>query len=191
MLHAEDDAVAAPIGNRFHRDQHPFASRLVGVLKAQSGTDFGGAELEAELDRLGADVAVLRAILEAEIADRKHDEVDFRLLLRAGDPAEDVVAPIADLLLGLLDGRAVVLRVLVEPELHRLPDGHLEGLGRRDEQFAAQEAQSAFLAAELLHDGVQLPCGQILRCEVHSVLLGLMCPLEYPLIRGGRSSNSL
>ena len=168
----EDEADAVPNGDGLHRHQHPFASRLVGILETQSGADFRRAELEAELDRLGADVRVAGTVLEAEVADRKHDEVDFRLLLRAGDTAEDVVAPVADLLLGLLDGRAVVVGALVEPELHRLPDGHLERLGRRNEQFAAQEAQSSLLAAELLHDGVQLPCGQILRCEVHKSSLG-------------------
>lgn len=81
VLHAEDVVAAAPIGDDLYCDTEPFAAGLVAVLQAQSGTDFGGAQPEAKLDRFGADVRVTRDALEAEVADRKHDEIEVDLFL--------------------------------------------------------------------------------------------------------------
>ncbi len=158
----EDTEVAVAVGDGFHCDAEPFTVQLVAVLQVQSGADFGRAEFEAEFNRLGTDVAILRAILEAEVADRHHDEVEVDFFLRAGNPAEDVAAPVADAAACRLQRLAVLVGRLLGAELHRFPDGHQGGLGRRDDQLTAQEAQSVLFAAELLHDGVQLASGQIL-----------------------------
>ncbi len=185
---AEDVAVAARVGDGFHSDTEPFVAGLVLVLQAQLGTDFRRAELEAELDGLGADLRVGRVALEAQLLDGADDEIDFGLFggQRERGLAEQIVGVVAHLALGGLESRLERLQVLVGPEGDRLPDG----VGRRDcgahEEFAAQEAQSAFFATELLDDCVHLTEGQVFRSKCHCVLHWATVPVGwFPLIRGG------
>ena len=87
---AEDEAAAAAVSDGFHCDTEPFAARLVAVLQAQRGADFGGAKLEAQLNRFRADVRIAGTALEAEVSNREYDEVEIDFFLRAGNPAERV-----------------------------------------------------------------------------------------------------
>jgi hypothetical protein len=49
VLDHKDAAVADRVGDGFHCDAEPLAARLVLVGEPQSGTDFGWAELQAQL----------------------------------------------------------------------------------------------------------------------------------------------
>lgn len=193
VLDDEDAEAAVAVGDGFHCDAEPFALGLVAVLQAQSGADFGGAELEAEFNRLGADVAILRAILEAEVSNREHNEVEVDFFLGAGNPAEDVVAPVADVHTRLLERLAVLIGLLAGSELHRLPDGHLDGLGRRDDPLARVDATEHFARVIRSHlfshflggcvDGAY-SFQKLRNDEKLCVHLNLLM-VSFPLIRGG------
>src|SRR5208337_1052737 len=99
--------------------------------------------------------------------------------------AEQVAHPGAAEMLTCLERLAVRVSALVDAEFHGLPDRKLAPRRLDDRHFAAQQALHACLAAELLDDCVELTGGEIGRCEVHCVLLGLTRPPECPLIRGG------
>ncbi|TSC71044.1 MAG: hypothetical protein G01um101449_192 [Parcubacteria group bacterium Gr01-1014_49] len=183
VLHVEDvEADAASDG--FHCDTEPFILGLVAVLQAQCGADFVGAELEAKLDCLGADVRIAGTFVEAEVADRQNDEVEVNFFLGAGNPAEDFVAQVADAPARRLQRPAVLIGRLAGAELHRLPDGKLDWLGHRDDQFAAQETQCSLFAAKFVDDSFHLT--QIDFAVFHFSLLQAGCPLvpRFPRVEG-------
>lgn len=110
---------------------------LIAALQAQSGADFGRAELKTELLRFGTDVRIAGIVLEAEVANRQNDELKIDFFLGAGNPVEDVItpAPVGDVNARFLERLAVFLGRLAGAELHRLPDGHQGWLDCRGGQF--------------------------------------------------------
>src|SRR5277367_426835 len=80
----EDEAIAVRAGDGLHCDSEPFSARLVLVDEPQGGTDFGRAGLQTQLERFGADVLVVRTVVEAEFLDGRRHEVNLGPLLCAG-----------------------------------------------------------------------------------------------------------
>ncbi len=151
-LDAEHVEAATRAGDRLHRNEEPFALRLVLILQAELGTDFRGTEIEADLLRAVVDLLAGSAILETKLLDGADHKLDFALGVarHEGGLAEDVVCPVADAT-DLVQGFAeVVSGFEAGAELERAPGLEVGGFRFGDDHFATKEAINAFFAAELV-----------------------------------------
>ena len=70
VSHAEhEEAAIRRVGNGFHRDDEPFAERLVLVGEAEGRPNFRRTELQSQLQCASTDSAVRCTFLETKLAD--------------------------------------------------------------------------------------------------------------------------
>ena len=96
--HAEHVGIAARVGDGLHSDVEPPTSGLVGVRKAEFGTDLGRTERKSSLLCALVDVPSVGPVGEAEVSNGDRDELHFGLLVvgRRRETSKDVVAPVTD-----------------------------------------------------------------------------------------------
>src|SRR3989344_262062 len=98
-LNAEHAGVAVRVGDGFHPNEKPFASRLILVLQTQLRTDFSRAQFQAKL--LGAliDFPSGGTILETKFSNGNNYEVHLGFLgcRRKGGLAKNVLATVIDM----------------------------------------------------------------------------------------------
>ena len=156
--HAEHPEIATRVGDWLHCNKKPFAFGLILVLEAELGSDFCGAEVEAELLDALVDVFSLCPILETEFGERDDDKTELLLFsaCRERGLAHNVACPIAHAVTACPEGIAeVICGREACAELDCSPDLECALCGF-DHELVAEKTQSAFHTAQLVHDRFHL-----------------------------------